>query len=373
MENYNKENEYTGVIYCITNKINEKQYIGQALSYLYNKGKLKRHGAIGRFAVHLNSALKGKEYCPKLYASIRKYGKENFSEKILIITAIELLDQVEEYYIKKFDSVKKGYNIMHGGSNCNRSIDYRKTRIQRIKESMIKRWKDPDYINKTVPANLLAVIKRANEGKTRKINKDLPANIYKSDKGYDIRIMRNGKYKITSIEGKNLSNEEKLNLAIKKRDEILLNIKNGIDNSLQKKVDHNNNKLPKNIVTYQARGNEGYKVIIRYKNKRREKTFTDGSLTMDQKLELAKIALTHMTENKINLINNEKTKRLDHIGNQLPSYIGICTKKGKIIGYKIHYKNISKCFCIGSKSMDQKLKEAKEYLIQIMGNPQVNS
>jgi bacillopeptidase F (M6 metalloprotease family) len=50
-----------------------------------------------------------------------------------------------------------------------------------------------------------------------KNNFELHYNICKSDKGYDIRIMINGMYKITSIESNLLSDEDLLNKGIKKR------------------------------------------------------------------------------------------------------------------------------------------------------------
>ena len=80
-----EENEETGVIYCIINIINGKKYIGQALSYVYKKGKLIRHGTVGRYKCHKNSALKGSDACPKLYAAMRKYGVDNFKIELIKI------------------------------------------------------------------------------------------------------------------------------------------------------------------------------------------------------------------------------------------------------------------------------------------------
>lgn len=60
-------------IYKITNNINNKIYIGKS------KNPYKR------FSTHKTLAIKykGLYECTKLYRSIRKYGKENFSLEIL--------------------------------------------------------------------------------------------------------------------------------------------------------------------------------------------------------------------------------------------------------------------------------------------------
>lgn len=374
MEKNNEENENTGVVYCLTNKINGKKYIGQALSYIIDHGKIVKHGLDGRFKDHCEYAMSksGEQRNYKLYPAMKEFGIDNFDKEIIAVCDIETLDMVETFNIIRYDTVKNGYNIRCQGA-IRLSDEDNKERILKIKKTMVQRWKDPEYINKTVPANLQAAMKRANEGTTRKTNKDLPANIYKNETGYDIRIMRDGKYKITSVEGNDLTDDEKLQKAIIKRDEILFNIENDIDDSLHKKLDHNESELPKGIVKFKARGNEGYKVIIRHNGKRKEKNFTDSKLTMEQKLDLAKEALTVMSSNKIELINKPIDDRLDHNNNKLPDYIILKNKNGIPIGYGAYYKNICKTFCVNTETMDEKLEKAKQYLIQIMGNPQANS
>lgn len=374
-QNNSLENQSTGIIYCLTNTVNGKKYIGQALSYLINHGKIKRHGLEGRFKNHCKDALSGKDYCSKLYPAMRKYGIDKFVKEIVIITAIELLSDFEVYYIHKYDVIKCGYNISLGGNSFKKTGNRRQTRIEKIKATMIQRWKDPEYINKTIPANLRAVMKRANGGtlRTKNIELHLPSNIYKTGDGYDIRIMRDGKYKITSVTGKDLSDNDKLKQAVIKRDEILYNMKNDIDDSLHKKTDHINSELPKGIVKFKARGNEGYKVIVRHKGKRKEKNFTDGRLTMAQKLELAKKALIEMSKNKIDLINKPIDNRLDHNNNILPNNIVLVKKNDKMIGYSINYGKERKGFCTKEKTMNEKLELAKQHLIQLMGNPQASS
>lgn len=72
------------------------------------------------------------EYESPLHRAFRKYGIENFKYEILIsnINDIELLNQLEIYYIKEYDSrIPNGYNITEGGKNA--SIT--KTQEQKIK------------------------------------------------------------------------------------------------------------------------------------------------------------------------------------------------------------------------------------------------
>ena len=66
---------------------------------------------------HRNSKLKD-----KFHNAIRKYGFENFKYEVLFKTYSKdietlkfVLDTMETYYIKKYDSVTSGYNISYGG------------------------------------------------------------------------------------------------------------------------------------------------------------------------------------------------------------------------------------------------------------------
>lgn len=111
---FNKETEmYEGFIYCITNKINNKKYIGQTTTTI-------KH----RFKQHIESA-KRSNYA--IGCAIRKYGKENFSvEEIEKITRksrenlVKGLSVLEKKYIKEYKSLtnQHGYNIDIGGASC---------------------------------------------------------------------------------------------------------------------------------------------------------------------------------------------------------------------------------------------------------------
>lgn len=99
-------------IYKITNKINDKCYIG----------KTERTIEI-RWREHLKNIYSLNEYDKPLYRAIRKYGIENFYiEKIEEVDA-SILNERESYWIEYFQSFKKGYNATSGGDG-KRYLDY---------------------------------------------------------------------------------------------------------------------------------------------------------------------------------------------------------------------------------------------------------
>jgi group I intron endonuclease len=368
-----EETYNTGVIYKITNTVNGKIYIGKANSYITDHGKLVKHGIIGRFKDHVNDAMKNRDHCPYFYNAIRKYGSDKFIHELLEILSLELLGTTETSYIIKFNSTTRavGYNIVTSFIP-NYDCDSNASRIDKIRKTMIVKWNNDEYSNKTTIANLNAIIKRAGSGKLRKKNTELnlPPNIYKTDDGYDIRIMRNGKYKITSVGGNSLSDAEKLLKAIKRLDEIRFNLENEIDDSHEKKVDHNGDLLPSGIIRCSGRGNDGYRITLNRNNKRRHRTFTDGSLTMDEKLEKARQELKKLNVDKDTSIEDVRKKAIDHNGNELPIEIYFRTIEGKP-GYLVIKDGVTKQFAKASLTLDQKLQLAKEYLDSLMDNPQV--
>ena len=94
--------ESKNVIYCYTNKINGKRYVGQTIQKLR-----KRHGQ------HLS----GKQLIDK---KLKQYGVENFKLEVLHLADMYSIDMLERHYIYFFDTfVKngKGYNVSSGGHN----------------------------------------------------------------------------------------------------------------------------------------------------------------------------------------------------------------------------------------------------------------
>lgn len=99
-----------GIIYKFTNKKNNKAYIGQTINPQQ------------RYNAHKSAMINEKnvEYNTPLHKAFRKYGFENFDYEILAkdIEDIDLLNQLEIYYIHYFDSYNNGYNQELGGKNA---------------------------------------------------------------------------------------------------------------------------------------------------------------------------------------------------------------------------------------------------------------
>lgn len=91
-----------GVIYKITNTINNKSYIGRRKCIKNKLGLL--HGYWGSGSYIKNA--------------IKKYGKENFIKEYLdFAMSDEELDKLEILYIEKFGTYKNGYNQTVGGEH----------------------------------------------------------------------------------------------------------------------------------------------------------------------------------------------------------------------------------------------------------------
>lgn len=101
-----------GHIYCFTNKINNKKYVGQTI----NDNNV-------RYNQHMFSAKheSDSQYNTPIHSAIRKWGIENFDYKILAydIEDIDILNMLEQYYIDLYNcQVPNGYNIESGGKNA---------------------------------------------------------------------------------------------------------------------------------------------------------------------------------------------------------------------------------------------------------------
>lgn len=100
------------VVYKITNIITNEMYVGQT-----------KKTAEERWKAHLEDIFWNSKLKTNFAEAVRKYGKENFKIEVLEVCSseVELLEK-EQYWIKKLDSINKGYNMTPGGKGNNTYI-----------------------------------------------------------------------------------------------------------------------------------------------------------------------------------------------------------------------------------------------------------
>lgn len=102
-------------IYKITNIINNKVYIGQSID-------IER-----RIKEHIRGLNGGYAHNPHFQNSWNKYGEDNFKFEVLeVVDDTNKLDDLEIYYIDKYNSKNNGYNCTIGGNNPLNDEEYKK-------------------------------------------------------------------------------------------------------------------------------------------------------------------------------------------------------------------------------------------------------
>lgn len=87
-------------IYKITNKLNNKAYIGQSK---HIEQRWKEHQQLSRKSL--------------IHKAIEKYGINNFTFEILEECSVDELDEREIYWIKVYNTFENGYNLTRGGNS----------------------------------------------------------------------------------------------------------------------------------------------------------------------------------------------------------------------------------------------------------------
>ena len=93
-----------GFIYKITNKVNQKIYIGKTTKTIEERWK-----------EHQCDAFKQRNENRPLHRAIRKYGVTNFSIELVEECDISILSEREIYWIEEYHSFSNGYNATLGG------------------------------------------------------------------------------------------------------------------------------------------------------------------------------------------------------------------------------------------------------------------
>jgi hypothetical protein len=203
-----KEDLTTGVVYKITNTVNNKIYIGRANSFeKHGKKKPSKYGASGRLRRHLSNAhsenKKLRVDIPVLYEAMREHDRNSWKVETLLVCSKDELKDNETKLIKQFNShdPKIGYNYLIGDNkpeNSKNKKEYEDNKIasnrNRAKNSAMKRTE----ISKTLPTNIYY--------RKSQLSKN-------TIEGYFVQIKINGKYKSKAFMAGSKTMSEKLDLA----------------------------------------------------------------------------------------------------------------------------------------------------------------
>lgn len=131
-------------IYCITNIINNKKYIG----------KVEKIGKTveDRFQEHIKISKSNKRFC--LQNSMRKYGIDNFNIEVLCIcNSVKSLNLMEIFFIEKYKTYRYkygnnfGYNLTVGGDGNTNPIFSKETRQKLSLKSKGRKFTSEHKVN----------------------------------------------------------------------------------------------------------------------------------------------------------------------------------------------------------------------------------
>lgn len=136
------------IVYCTTNIINGKKYIGKSVS--------ERPGYLGSGKAFLNA--------------VKKYGKKNFKKQVLAQTEDKyFLNELEQYYINYYNAIASPlfYNITAGGEGGNTFQSYKtKKKVYQfdIYGNLIKEWDSATTASKQLNLNRSRIVTECKDG-----------------------------------------------------------------------------------------------------------------------------------------------------------------------------------------------------------------
>jgi group I intron endonuclease len=142
-------------IYQIINRITNQSYIGQTTQDLYERWRQHK---------------KKKSNCRYLKAAFNKYGIEKFDFKLICIGFDNNLNDLEIFYINKFNSiVPNGYNLRSGGNNGGKHNEETKRKISETLKKTLSITKRETKLGKPHTEETKIKLSNINKGKKCKI------------------------------------------------------------------------------------------------------------------------------------------------------------------------------------------------------------
>lgn len=102
-----------------------------------------------------------------LYDAIAEYGRENFSFEVIEETTLDELEEREEYYINKYNTVEQGYNVVKTSHNMHDEEYVQEVHGSFFSEWNKKQWQDEEYRRKMSKQSSLVQKERLKDPKYR--------------------------------------------------------------------------------------------------------------------------------------------------------------------------------------------------------------
>ena len=154
--NIPKNHENDSGIYMITNSTTNQVYIGRTLNFQK------------RYKQHLYNLIHDKENY-KIKTVLLLYPKTTFTFSILEIT--QNIVEREEYYIKYYDSVNKGFNVVYSDKELTHSIRNKLRQLDSYKEYVRLRKEIHSQKSKEMKKLKILFISTPNMKKSSCVNK----------------------------------------------------------------------------------------------------------------------------------------------------------------------------------------------------------
>ena len=128
-----------GFIYLITNKLDNKQYVGQTTKTVQERFTEHADGAAHYKRVIDNpNKYSYKGTCTYLYRAINAHEIDNFTVEMLCECDNEELDECEECFIKDYNTLAPcGYNLTTGGGHFKHCDETKKLISTKVKKTML--------------------------------------------------------------------------------------------------------------------------------------------------------------------------------------------------------------------------------------------